>query len=347
MRLLRRTVDSVLERNHISAPDRELDAAERLRLLMAHGDFPLAYAAATEPYLKSFGDQRGFVAYGQKMGYTFAMGDPVVGAEDRTDLLREFVATFRRPSFAGISQEVADILADQGYRITQFGLDSMLDLPRHSFAGKDGKSIRYATSWMKQNAVTVEERSIDDFPVETIERMSEQWRRTRVNSKREIRFLNRAFVPQPEEGVRRFFAIDAAGEPIALVSFDPLYRNGKAVGYLASSKRRYPETSSYVDLGIMRHAIDRFREEGRETFWLGLLPMARTKALPGLDDPLLRAIFAWAYRSKWVNTRIFGLQGIAAYKDRYRGRDIPVYVATPGRSSLVTLIALLRLIKLI
>ncbi|WP_157016458.1 phosphatidylglycerol lysyltransferase domain-containing protein [Mesorhizobium xinjiangense] len=347
MKLLRRTVDNILEKNHISAPDRELDAAERRSHLVAHGDFPLAYAAATEPYLKSFGDQRGFVAYGQKMGYTFAMGDPVAGAADRAKLIEEFIATFRQPSFAGISREVAEILAGLGYRITQFGLDSVLDLPGHSFAGKDGKSIRYATSWMRQNAITVEERPIEDFPAETIERMSQQWRRTRVNSRREIRFLNRSFLPQPEEGVRRFFAVDPAGKPIALISFDPIYRNGAVTGYLASSKRRYPETSSYVDLGIMRHATDCFREEGHETLWLGLLPMVRTKPLPGRDDPLLRAIFAWAYRSKWVNARIFSLQGIAAYKDRYRGRDIPVYVATPGRYSAVTLIALLRLIKLI
>jgi lysylphosphatidylglycerol synthetase-like protein (DUF2156 family) len=347
MRVLRQTIDGVLEKRQLAAPDFELDAAERRRLLLAHGDFPLAYAAATEPYLKSFGDARGFLAYGQKMGHTLAMGDPVVGTDDRPALLEEFIGRFRRPAFIAVSEATADILAGFGYRITHFGNDSALDLPNHSFAGKDGKSIRYSTSWMKQNGVTVEERTIEDFPAETMERMSRRWRQTRVSSRREIRFLNRSFTPHSQEGVRRFFALDREGEPIALVSFDPVYRNGEVIGYLASNKRRYPETSSYVDLGIMRHATDLFREEGHETLWLGLSPLARTEAMPGRDDRLLRLLFRWAYGSQWVNSRIFGLQGIAAYKDRYRGRSIPAYVATPGEYSLMTVIALLRLIRLI
>ncbi len=348
MRILRRMLDGVGDARQIAAPDREISPGERWRHFLAHGDFSLAYAAATETYLKSFGDARGFIAYGQKSGHTFALGDPLSEAADAAGLLADFVATFRDPVFVAVDGATATLLAARGYRINAFGADAVVDLAGHTFAGGQGKAIRYATSWAAANGFTLAERAIGAFDREAIAGIDRRWRGTRVNSRRELLFLNRRFTIGEEPGVRRFFALDAQGRPVAFISFDPLSRDGRTTGYLASTKRREPEGSTYLDLALMRHAIDVFRGEGLETCRLGLSPLAGLQPSPWPDDRAVRLVLARAGRSAWVNRRVFNFEGLAAYKARFRGRELPHFLALPpdGRNVL-RLVSMLRLMRLV
>jgi lysylphosphatidylglycerol synthetase-like protein (DUF2156 family) len=164
---------------------------------------------------------------------------------------------------------------------------------------------------------------------------------------REVGFLNRRLQIRSEPDVRTFFAVDAADAPVGFIVFDPVFRDGRTVGYLASSKRRDAERAAYLDLGIMRHAIDVFREEGREAVWLGLSPAAGLHRGPFRDSAMLHKVMAAGYASPRVNRRIFNFAGIAAYKKRFRGRETPAYVASPPGSQFMRLIALLRIVRLI
>ena len=348
MGFLRDAIDTFLESRTIAPGGREVTAEERWRHLRAYGDTSLAFSAVSEPYLLSFGDSRGFIPYARRMGYSFALGDPIAAPADRAGLIDDFIAAFRRPGFVAVGQDTASLLASRGYRVNHFGYDTAIRLHGHSFAGREGKNIRYATSWLKANGMTVEERRGEDFAPGTLKRISLRWRETRVANKRQIRFLNRVFSESEAPGVRRFFALTPAGEPLAFISFDPIHRGGRVIGYLASNKRRDPEASGYVDLGIMRHAIDVFKTEGLDVALLGLSPLAGLERGPFRGDPLVRRLFRVAYDSPWVNSRIFNMQGIAAYKKRFRGEELPNYLALPpGRGRFLMLIALLRLIRLI
>lgn len=346
MGFLRKKIDAFFERRTLHAPQRELTLEQRWQHLLRHGDFSLAYSVVAEPYLKSFGDERGFIAYAQKMGCTFALGDPLAAPQDAPGLIDDFIATFKTPCFVACNEATATLLAARGYRANHFGYDTVIRLPGHTFSGGDGKKIRYTTSWLKSNGMRVEERPSEDFPRQRIEMMSKRWRETRV-VRREVIFLNRLFTPASAPDVRRFFVIDGKGEPVAFISFDPLYRDGRVIGYLASQKRRDPEGSSYLDLGIMRHAIDQFKAEGLEIVYLGLSPMAGLERGPFRHDPMLHRLFKYAYGSAWINRRIFNLQGIAAYKKRFRGCEIPAFIATPPGSNILRITALLRMMRLI
>jgi lysylphosphatidylglycerol synthetase-like protein (DUF2156 family) len=346
MGFLRKKIDRLFERGAVHAPERELSLEERWRHLRRHGDFSLAYSVVSEPYLKSFGDERGFIAYAQNMGYTFALGEPLAGPEHMEALLDDFIRTFGKPVFASINETTSRLLQKRGYRVNYFGYDTCIDLPGHTFAGGDGKKIRYTTSWLKTNGMRVEERRLDDFAPELLAPIARRWRETRV-ARREVRFLNRSVLTADAPDVRRFFVVTAEDQPLAFISFDPVYRDDRIIGYLASQKRRDPEGSSYLDLGIMRHAIDRFKAEGLEVCYLGLSPLAPMGTESFRDDPLIRRLFRFAYESAWTNRRIFNVQGIAAYKRRFRGREIPYYIATPPGPNIIRLTALLRLMRLI
>jgi lysylphosphatidylglycerol synthetase-like protein (DUF2156 family) len=344
---LRRIIDSILERRLPEATEWQVTADQRREHLLRHGDFALAYECAMEPGLSSFGDRRGFIAYERKMGHTFALGDPVADPATVDSLIHDFAGHLRGPTFVAIGQATAERLAARGFHVTHFGHDTVIDLAGHTFAGGAGKPIRYASSWIATNGMTVAEARFEDFTQDSIRHLSRSWRQSRVNFRREVGFLNRRLQARSEEGVRTFFATDAAGVPVGFVVFDPVYRDGRILGYLASGKRRDPERSAYLDMGVMRHAIDVFKAEGREAVWLGLSPIADLHRGPFRDSALLHKVMAGGYRSAYVNNRIFNFAGIAAYKRRFRGREIPLYIASPPGSDFTRLVALLRVVRLI
>ncbi|MDJ1018017.1 MAG: DUF2156 domain-containing protein [Paracoccaceae bacterium] len=348
MGLFFRTLDSLLDRRAAKAPDREVPMELRWRLLKRHGDFPLAYPAVTEPYLSAFGDARGMVIYGQKMGTTFALGDQIAGEEHRKDLISEFIAAFGAPVFVACQRHTAEALSAFGYSVNALGYDSRLDLKELSFAGGDFKRIRYASNWLATNGMTVvEEREIEVNP-KALRKMSRQWRTTRVNA-REIRFLNRAFEAEASPGVRRFFAVRETGDPVGFIGFDPIFSDEQVIGYLASQKRRISEGSAYLDLAIMRAAIDTFKQEGAPAVYLGISPAADIGSVDfAREVGWLRAGLQAAHRSDWVNARFFNSRGLAEYKNRFRGRRIPLYLCFPPRgSNMMKVIAFLRLIRLV
>lgn len=344
---MRRTIDRILDRRLPEAAEWQLPPDLSLTHLRRHGDFALAYQCAVDPTLSHFGDRRGFIAYARKMGYAFALGDPLADETAVNSLLDDFVRVMRGPTFVGIGEATAERLAARGFLVTHLGHDTILDLAGHSFAGGANKPIRYASSWIASNGMRVAERRFEEFPQQAIRQLSRSWRESRVNFRREVGFLNRRLQTRSEADVRTFFAVDESDSPVGFIVFDPVFRNGTVVGYLASSKRRDPERAAYLDLGIMRHAIDVFRDEGREAVWLGLSPAAGLHRGPFRDSALLHKAMAAGYASPRVNRRIFNFAGIAAYKKRFRGRETPAYVASPPGSELMRLVALLRIVRLI
>ena len=348
MSLLFRTIDRHLERKTPHVPERAVPMNLRWQLLRQHGNFPLAYPAVTETYLTTFGDARGMIPFAQKMGVTFALGDPVAAPSDQPALLSEFVEAFASPVFVACQRHTAETLAGLGYRVNEFGFDAAIDLEGHSFSGGTYKRVRYGTNWLKSNGMIISEKPETDISKKAIKQMSGRWRKTRV-TRREVRFLNREFSPEKEPDVRRFYAIASDGSLAGLINFDPVFERGAVIGYLASQKRRLPKDAAYLDLAIMRHAIDTFQSEGLKTVFMGISPVADIRP-SGFDREhlWLRHAFRAAHESSWANRSFFNSKGLAEYKNRFRGRRIPLYICLPPRgSSLVKIIALLRLIRLV
>ncbi|WP_172294612.1 phosphatidylglycerol lysyltransferase domain-containing protein [Pseudoruegeria sp. HB172150] len=319
----------------------------RWQHLRQHGDFPLAYPVITESYLNTFGDRRGMITYAQKMGHTFVLGDPVAAPEDAPALISEFIEAFGTPVFVACRQHTALTLSRFGYRINQVGHDAVIDLATHSFAGGTYKRVRYSTNWLNGKGMTVTEQPDRAVSARRLRKLSRQWQQTKITT-REIRFLNREFTVDPEPEVRRFFALSEDGMPIGIINFDPVYSGGKTIGYLASQKRRQPENSAYLDLAIMRAAIDAFQAEGIEFVYMGIAPIAAIEP-SGFDHELkwLRKSLEKAHESDWVNNRVFSTKGLAEYKNRFRGTPIPLYLGLPRQgANALRLLALLRLIRI-
>ncbi|MBL8856348.1 MAG: DUF2156 domain-containing protein [Planctomycetaceae bacterium] len=327
------------------APSAELDQvprAVRLELLRQFGSFSLAFSVAFQPHLKYFGDDRGYLAYRQRGGITFVLGDPICSPNRRAALLREFLLVHRRPSFVQIGRDTAEELRGLGFFINEMGIDTRLDLATYSFAGKDKEWLRYADNWVSKRHYRIEEASIRQHEAEIVA-LSEAWRSTRTIKRKEVRFLSRPIVMEDEVDARRFFLFDDQGRMLAFVFFDPVYAQQRVVGYVTCFKRRLPETTQYAEPAIMKRAIEVFQREGRECVLLGLSPLANIEDRDFRCNRILRGSLKYYYRAGWLNRYFYNLEGHAQYKARFRGTEEKVYYATPAWFNSYRLLALTSL----
>lgn len=351
-RPIRRAIDRALE-GRAPAPAADLGEAERLAFARRHGDFSLAYATTKPTGAKgrvathAFATDKGYIAYGRKMGTVAALGDPVAAPEDRPTLIRAFLAAFGEPVFVQASEGTAKVLAAEGYRLTPFGVDTLLHLPSYTFDGKEKDGIRYASNWLRKRGFTIAEEPWSEAARAAVDAVSAEWRLSRVAQRREMQFLNRGLPAAEEPDLRLFLLRDKEGKAVAFLMFDPLHRDGRRVGYVTALKRRLPEAGTYAELGLTRHAIDVFKREGLEEVRLGLSPLAPAEADGFRGHPLLGLAFRRLYASGLINRRIFNLQGQAQFKKRFHGREEPLYFASRKGLALAQVLAVLRLSKLL
>ena len=334
------------------ADDATFPFADRFEVLKRHGDFTLAYNAAAQPGLRYFRHGGGFLAFKTAGDVPFALGDPVADPGATGDLVRAFLSEWKstgggEPVFVQATDRTAGILEAEGFFLNDMGPDHRLDLPDYTFRGKDKEWLRYAANWCGRRDYQIRE---EDPPAAELEAVTEAWRATRPSGTREVTFLNRPMVLEPEPGVRRFTLRAPAGEGgglLAFFSFDPLYRDDAAVGYVTCLKRRRPEAPSLGEAAVMKRAIDAFQAEGRQTLRLGLSPFADGKTRDYRENKLLAQTFRLAFEANWVNRGFYALENHSAYKRRFRGAEERTYFASRRWFNMKPLWRLAKLMGLI
>jgi lysylphosphatidylglycerol synthetase-like protein (DUF2156 family) len=323
----------------------DVPLAARRQALKRNGDFTLAYSTAVQPLLRHFGDENGYIAFRKRLGVTVVLGDPVASLADRTALIENFVQQYRHPVFCQVSEATARVLQGLGYFANEIGVDSVIDLPSYSFAGREKEWLRYAANWTHRKGYRIFESDAEQdlINVDRVEAVSEAWRQTKTVKRKEIRFLNRPIVLEPEPDVRRFFLADANGQIQAFVFLDPLYRDGKIVGYVTSIKRRHPDAPPYAEQAIMKKVIEDLQSDNLATLRLGLSPFAWIEDREFSHSQLLGRLLRWAHRSSYVNRNAYNLRGHSEYKRRFRCREEKFYFASTKRFSVRSLLAVIGL----
>ena len=315
----------------------------RINLVQTYGRFTLAYSTAVQPTLLHEGDEAGYIAFRKRWNLTFGLGDPVASSDQWYNRLSEFIDKYKRPSFVQVSHGVAQNLLRLGYYVTPMGVDTTLRLPDYSLAGKKKEWLRYAYNWVTRRGYRLVESSFSGMSRKGVADLSEAWRATRTVKRKEVRFLNRPIVLEDEEGVRKFFLMSPAGEPVAFVFLDPIYQGGHPIGYATSFKRRHPDAPQYAEHALMKHIIETLQSEGVDELRLGLSPFCPVDKKWEGANRITQWLFHRAYHSKWLNRYAYHVQGHAAYKKRFRGEEEPVFFASPRRFDLLRLGALIGL----
>jgi len=304
------------------------DLVTRLELVRQYGTFTQAYSTAVQPGLQYFWHAESYLAYRQKWGVTCVLADPVGPIDQHEPLLRAFLAQFRKTCFWQIARTTAQILQACGFWINEMGCDTQLELAGYNFAGKKKERLRHATNWLAKHDFAVREGTYaKDINVETIRTLSDTWQSSR-RTRRTVSFFNRPLVLADEPDVRKFFLLSASEEPVAFVSFDPIYRAGQVIGYSPAIKRRLPGAPLRAEEGIMKIAIEQFQTEDRELVMLGLSPMAGIKDEDFRANPLQHFGWSRGLDAWWVNRFFYNLRGHADFKRRFDGIEQQTYYAS-------------------
>ncbi len=315
----------------------------RRNLIKQHGDFTLAYSLGTQPRLKYFGNDQGFIAFRKRWGITFVLGD-VVASPDQTDsLIDRFLQAHKSVVFCQASQQLAERLVNRGFYANEMGVDSSLDLAEYNFNGKQKEWLRYASNWCARRDYRIDEASFDEVLPEDVEGVSEAWRKTRTVKQKEVRFLNRPIVLKDEPDVRKFFFHSPENQLQAYIFMDPIYRDGHIIGFVTCIKRRHPDAPMYSEQAIMKHIIEKLQSEGLSELKLGLSPGAWIDDDQFKHSSLTNRLFKYSFEANWVNRYLYHLKGHADYKRRFRGREEKLYLCSQRGFSPYRLMALVSL----
>lgn len=324
------------------AGDHEPDFVARQQALERHGGFVLAYSVAHQPGLKRFGNECGFLAYKMVGQTAFVLADPLAPHEMWEALIDAFVALKRDVTFWQVSHEMAELLSKRGFSVNELGLERWIDLDDYDFAGPGKRSFRTARNRLTRAGCRVVEMPPEAFDPGAVQAVSNGWRRTRTTKRRELSFLVRPVVLREETGVRKFFILDDEDNPLAFAFFDPLYSEGRIVGYLSATRRWLPSADPLSAYFLVRHAIEAFQGEGVPRLYLGLEPFQKIEDKEFEKDWLTRRAFRFIHTNAVAQRFVYPSQTLARHKDSYGGESRQTYCALNTPPSLPRLLKLLR-----
>jgi phosphatidylglycerol lysyltransferase len=314
----------------------------RLRALREYGNFALAYSATFQPGLDYFGGEEGFLAYKQVGRTAFVLSDPLAPIGGCEALIRNFVSARGDVCFWQTSRPVAKILQKIGFCVNEMGTETRIELGGYDFDGPRKRNFRRGLNRAGSCSYTIAERLVTSLDREELQTVSERWRQTRGVKNREMTFLTRPAILDDEVDVRKFFTFDNKGRLQAFAFFDPIYKQGKVVGYLCSAKRRLPEADTLVGYAILHRAIRTFQNEGKAILSLGLSPLCGIEDRELSSNRLVSFGFRAVYRSRLFNELIYPLQGFAAHKGAFCGSAEQTYCAFQRGLALSQLIKMPR-----
>lgn len=310
-----------------------VDAAEILKVLRQHGRGSLAYSALQEGMKWYYKPNIGFVQYEPLEGLVHnaaILGDPICAPESVPAMLDDFIAHFPDPLFIHVSKDVAKVLEARGFYINEMGVETLIDIKEFTLSGSKKEFLRSQKNRATKDGVRVVELKDADVSNEQLKHISEEWMHKKAVHDHELAFLIRPAVFAEEPDVRKFVALHN-GEVIGFVFFDPMYKDGTVVGYMANILRTLGQRSYSITDFIIVEALSKFKEEGIEELSLGYSPFSSVA-----DDgefnysKPLQNLFKYTYEHA---NHLYSFKSLAFHKERYRpdqpgARQVKVYSAT-------------------
>ncbi len=313
--------------------DRVKAVDPRITPLRKYGSNALAYSTL-QPGLEYFFSDDGYIAFsrfGTMRRSVHVLGDPIAG--DKESILRKFIQIHPAALFYQISKETAEILTSLcGYYINMCGLERVIDVEKFCLDGKQMSDMRRFRNVCQKAGVQVFE-SVPQDHLNAIRDISREWLSTKPVANKELNFLARPMVFEPELDVRYLFA-GLNKEIIAYIVYDPVYRDDTIIGYQPVIQRAKNNVPKGTLDAINMHFIGFLKKE-RKHVYLGFSPFAGIEPGPFKESPFTRRLFMMFYEK---GNTFYGFKNLEFHKERYRAKKIPVYFASKSKIPIKQLI---------
>jgi len=304
----------------------------------------MAYSSL-EPSLEYFlVDGLGYIAFKRFKHWfwankerTLVLADPVCAPGNTLELLNQFLDKYPDSIFIQCSRFFAEVLDKKGFKVNQFGIETDLLTNDFDLAGKARAKLRQWKNKCQREGVSIIEKPISEFTdQDEIIALSKQWLEKKGG--KEYSFLVRPLRYQNEKDVRYFWAYltDSHNQRVKLIGFavfDPIYSNGKVIGYYHNIDRIDDSAPHGTSVSIVLYALELFKAEGLQKISLGMSPLYLQR---GLSSELNFNMFtrkAFWYAFDKLNF-IYPFKGNASHKKKFNGKQTPVYFSSTKGTSL-------------
>jgi lysylphosphatidylglycerol synthetase-like protein (DUF2156 family) len=304
--------------------------------LRRHGGEALSYATLQQG-MEYYLHERGYIAFVTALHPVFArqprriaLTDPVCAPEDLPVVLTDFLREHPSAVFGVVSEACATVLRQFGFKANCVGYEPELEVQSYNTAGnwKELDLIKRARNEARREGLEIREVDIAGVPVDQLQALSARWMQGKKVNDREIWVYARRPVYQGEPDVRKFVAFDRDGTAVGYVFYDPMYRDGRVVGYSANTVRCDEVRYGRLATAIHMAAMDVFKTEGIERLNLCLCPFTHLEQGRFADDFMTDAFFKISRR---YGGEIYNFDGLSFHKSKYRGREKPMYFASNSR----------------
>jgi lysylphosphatidylglycerol synthetase-like protein (DUF2156 family) len=301
--------------------------------LCQNGREALSYATL-QAGMEYFIDECGYIAFTSVTHPVFArktkrivLSDPVCAPNDFSKLVRSFLRHHPHAAFVVISEACADALRPLGFKVNSIGYEPEIPIQTYNTKGnwKELDLIKRARNETKRESIRIEEVNIEQVDKEQLDVISAKWIGTKKVNDREIWVYARRAIFEHEEDVRKFVAFDKSGIVVGFAFYDPMYRDGRVVGYSANISRCDELRYGRLATAIHMEAAEKFREEGKEVLNLCLAPFVRLDEGKHSDDRATELFFRLSER---FGNDIYNFKGLSFHKSKYRAPEKFLYFAS-------------------
>ncbi|WP_022878932.1 bifunctional lysylphosphatidylglycerol flippase/synthetase MprF, partial [Microbacterium sp. B19] len=320
------------------------------RELLQRGSDTLGFWGTWAGNLHWYSDDRECaVAYRLVGDVALAVGDPLVPEGRRSETLQTFsdfcVEHGWTPAFYSIHEDTAADLDALGWRNVPVGVETVMDLPGLTFAGKAWQKVRqpltraeregYAAVWTRWHDLTVPQAS-------RVIAIDEEWVADRALP--EMGFTLGSLDELRDRDVRLLLAVGPEGRIEAVTSWMPSWTDGAITGWTLDFMRRRTDAPNGMMEFLIAKAALQLQAEGVEVLSLSGAPLAESpEALSDVDPAPLRALLRWLAE---VLEPAYGFASLFRFKGKFRPRyrqltlayrdplDLPAIGAAVGRAYL-------------
>jgi lysylphosphatidylglycerol synthetase-like protein (DUF2156 family) len=287
-------------------------------------------------------DLDGVVVYRRTGRFAVQFGGPFAASQDYDALLDGFRSHVKSEGLHHVGVQLqrmdAERYAAKGYTVNQVGASWAVGLGDFSLRGTRFMQLRNKISRAHRNGLTIEEVPAGDWEaaIATIDRA---WLSSKGEDVHQLEFLV-GQIGGEAQAHRRLFLGSIEGEPVAYISYSPVY--GSRAGWMHDLSRRIPSGSPGLMEAINAHAIEIFRAEGVEWLHFGFTPFTGLDNANELDGH--SPAFEWLMHALWAEgAALYPAQTQLSYKQKWAPDVLlPEYVAFDGQASLASFAHIFR-----
>lgn len=319
------------------------EGIERLRpYLELYGEHELSYSTLQDGLEYFLKDGTGYIAFKRMGSSVLALSDPVAPTTEHERITAMFLEEFKNVSFWQTHRNYAKLLNQKfGYYANQMGVTTEMMFGEYTLEGTAKQCVRTAMKKAESEGVSIKESSIgstsglDELVDEYISNKTVQ---------DELSFLARK-LPREDEWAARVFTATKNDETLGIGVFNPLFKDGRTIGYVSDILRTRPDSPKGLAHAINMAAYQKFDDERRmheketsqkgkrntrnlpklQRFSLGFSPYAHIHDDGYINNPLTTLVFVAAYQ---FGNSLYNSKGLAENKRAYDGVEIPVYACS-------------------